>query len=285
MREVLIDAVLDTLKLLPFLFITYLILEFIEEKAEKGSLKLVRQSGVLGPVIGAALGLIPQCGFSASASNLFAQKLISAGTLVAVFLSTSDEMLPILISSAALPGTILKILAVKALAGLTAGLLADRLFRLCRHEGERVDLHELCEEENCGCEEHGVLLSALIHTLQIAAFVLGINAALGVALRFVGEDALSGLILNRPFIGPMIAGLVGLIPNCAASILITQLYLSGAMTAGSMMAGLLSASGVGILVLFRVNRRAMRDNIKILAYVLASSILLGVALDLAGVAF
>ncbi len=285
MADILLDAALDALKLLPFLFLTYLLLEFIEERAEAGSLKLVRQSGVWGPFVGAALGVIPQCGFSASASSLFAQRLISAGTLIAVFLSTSDEMLPILISSAVPPLTIVKILGVKVLAGIVAGLLADKLFRLCRHEGERIDLHELCEEENCGCEEHGILLSALLHTVQIAGFVLTINVILGVALHFVGEETLSELILNRPVIGPVISGVVGLIPNCAASILITELYLQGAMTAGSMMAGLLSASGVGMLVLFRTNRRAMADNVKILGYVLVFSILAGIALDLLGLTF
>ena len=285
MLEVLLDAALDTLKLLPFLFLTYLVLEFIEEKAEQGSLKLVRQSGVLGPILGSLLGIVPQCGFSASASNLFAQRLISAGTLIAVFLSTSDEMLPILISSAVSPVTILKILGVKALAGMAAGLLADRLFHLCRHEGERIDLHELCEEENCGCEEHGIFLSALLHTLQIAGFVLAVNLLLGIVLHFVGEDTLSNLILNRPVIGPIIAGLVGLIPNCAASIVITELYLQDAMTAGSMMAGLLAASGVGMLVLFRINRRAMKDNVKLLLYTFFSAVLIGIVLDLLGAAF
>lgn len=285
MLEVLLDAALDTVKLLPFLFVTYLVLEIFERKAEEGSLKLVRQSGVLGPVIGSALGIIPQCGFSASASNLFAQRLISAGTLIAVFLSTSDEMLPILISSAVPPLTIMEILGVKLAAGIAAGLAADKLFRLCRHEGERIDLHEMCEEENCGCEEHGVFRSALLHTLQIALFVLAVNLALGVVLHFVGQDTLSNLILNRPVIGPILSAVVGLIPNCAASILITQLYLSGAMTAGSMISGLLSASGVGILVLFRVNRRAMGDNLKILAFTLISAIVIGILLDLAGIVF
>ena len=285
MLDVILDALLDTLKLLPFLYITYLVLEYIEERAEAGSLKLVRQSGAWGPVVGSALGLIPQCGFSASASNLFAQRLISAGTLVAVFLSTSDEMLPIMITSAVPVSTILKVLAAKALCGILAGLAADRLFRLCRHEGEKIDLHELCREENCGCEEHGIFLSALLHTVQIAAFVLIINLVFGAVIHFVGEDNLAGIILNRPVIGPVISALVGLIPNCAASIIITKLYIGGAMTAGSLLAGLLSASGLGLLVLFRVNRRAMRDNVKILAFTLISSIILGILADLAGIAF
>ena len=282
MVDIILDAVLDTLKLLPFLYLTYLVLEFIEEKAEAGSVRLVRQSGIWGPFAGSALGIIPQCGFSAAASSLFAQRLISAGTLIAVFLSTSDEMLPIMISNAVPAGTILKILGLKVLSGIAAGILADKVFRLCRHEGERIDLHELCEEENCGCEEHNIFVSALLHTAQIAGFVLAVNMLLGFVINFVGEENLSSLILNKPVIGPVITGLVGLIPNCAASILITELYLGGAMTAGSMLAGLLAASGVGILVLFRINRRAMVDNVKILAYTLACSVLIGVLTDLAG---
>ncbi len=285
MVDIILDAALDTLKLLPFLYLTYLVLEFIEQRAQAGSVRLVRQSGLWGPFVGAALGIVPQCGFSASASNLFAQRLISAGTLVAVFLSTSDEMLPIMISRAVGAGTILKILGVKLLAGILAGILADKLFRLCRHEGETVDLHRMCQEENCGCEEHGIFVSALLHTVQIAGFVLIINLALGLLLHFIGEENLSSLILNKPVIGPVISALVGLIPNCAASILITELYLQGAMSAGSLIAGLLSASGVGLLVLFRVNRRAMGDNVKILAYTLAASVVIGVALDLAGIVF
>ncbi len=285
MLDIIPDALWDTVKLLPFLYVTYLVLEYIEQRAEAGSLKLVRQSGAWGPFVGSALGLIPQCGFSASASNLFAQRLISAGTLVAVFLSTSDEMLPIMITSAAPAGTILKILAAKVLCGIVAGLAADRIFRLCRHDGEKIDLHELCREENCGCEEHGILFSALLHTVQIAGFVLAINIVLGFAIHFIGEDKLAGLILNKPVIGPIISAAVGLIPNCAASIIITKLYLGGAMTAGSMLSGLLSASGLGLLVLFRVNRRAMRDNVKILAFTLISSVLLGILLDLAGITF
>ena len=285
MLDIIPDALLDTLKLLPFLYITYLALEYIEQKAEADSLKLVRQSGAWGPFVGSALGLIPQCGFSASASNLFAQRLISSGTLVAVFLSTSDEMLPIMITSAAPAGTILKLLAAKVICGIAAGLAADRIFRLCRHEGEKIDLHELCREENCGCEEHGIFFSALLHTVQIAGFVLAINIIMGLAIHFIGEENLAGLILNKPVIGPVISALVGLIPNCAASIIITKLYLGGAMTAGSMLSGLLSASGLGLLVLFRLNRRAMSDNVKILLYTLICSVVLGILLDLTGMTF
>ena len=215
MADIILDTVLDCLKLLPFLFITYLVLEIIERKAEQGSIKLVRQSGAWGPFVGSALGLVPQCGFSASASNLYAQRLISAGTLLAVFLSTSDEMLPIMISSSASGELILKVLATKFLCGILVGLLVDKVFRLFKHTGETVDLHQLCEQEHCHCEEKGILASSLLHTLQIAAFILVITFVFNIFIYYIGEDTLANLILNRPVAGPMIAALVGLIPNCA----------------------------------------------------------------------
>ena len=285
MTDVILDTLLDTLKLLPFLFITYLVLEIIERKAESGSLKLVRQSGVWGPVVGAALGLVPQCGFSASASNLYAQRLISAGTLLAVFLSTSDEMLPIMISSSAGAGLIFKVLATKLIAGIVVGLLIDKVFRLFRHDGEHVDLHEICEQEHCHCDEKGVLVSSILHTLQIAAFILIIIFLLNLVIHYVGEDTLAGIILNRPIIGPLLSAVVGLIPNCASSIVITELFLSGAMSTGAMLSGLLCASGVGLLVLFRINKRHMGENLKLLCTLYVSSVIIGIVFDILRISF
>ena len=285
MAGIILDTVLDCLKLLPFLFITYLVLEIIERKAEQGSIKLVRQSGAWGPFVGSALGLVPQCGFSASASNLYAQRLISAGTLLAVFLSTSDEMLPIMISSSASGELILKVLAAKFLCGILVGLLIDKVFRLFKHTGETVDLHQLCEQEHCHCEEKGILASSLLHTLQIAVFILVITFVLNIVIYYIGEDTLANLILNRPVAGPMIAALVGLIPNCASSIVITELFLSGAMSTGAMLSGLLSASGVGLLVLFRINKRHTAENLKLLAVLYISAIIIGICVDLAGISF
>ncbi len=285
MTDVILDALLDTLKLLPFLFITYLILEVIERKAEGGSLKLVRQSGAWGPVIGSALGLVPQCGFSASASNLYAQRLISAGTLLAVFLSTSDEMLPIMISSAAAPSLIVKVLATKLAAGLVVGLLVDKVFLFFKHDGETVNLHEICEQEHCHCEERGILVSSLLHTLQIASFILIIVFLLNAAIHYIGEDAFAGIILNKPIAGPMLAAVVGLIPNCASSIVITELFLSGSMSTGAMLSGLLAASGVGLLVLFRINKRHMSENLKLLCVLYIASVIIGVCFDLLNISF
>ncbi len=284
MIEVLTDAILDVFKLLPFLFVTYLLLEWIETKAEHGSIKLMRQSGAWGPVLGAAVGIVPQCGFSASAANLYAQKLISAGTLLAVFLSTSDEMLPILITSTVPAGTIIIILLLKILIAVIAGLVADKLIHLCRHDGESVDLHALCEREHCHCEEKGIFYSALLHTLKIAGFILIVNLVLNTVITLVGEDTLSSVLTNKPILSCVISALVGLIPNCAASVVITELYVSGALGFGAMMAGLLTASGVGTLVLFRVNRYALKDNLKILLTTFVSGACAGIILELLGIA-
>jgi len=285
MLDVLKDTLIDFLKLLPFLFLTYLLLEFIEHKAEEKMTSLIRRAGAWGPVIGSALGLVPQCGFSTAASNLYAQRLLSAGTLLAVYLSTSDEMLPILISSAAPSSTIVRILTAKCLIGLAAGLLTDRLIRPFRGAREEVNIHEtMCDPDGCRCED-GILLSALRHTLQIAAFILVITFLLNTLIFLIGEEALAGLILNRPVVGPILAALVGLIPNCAGSVLITELYLQGGMTAGAMLAGLLSASGVGLLVLYRTNRRRMRDNVVITALLVGFAVASGLLCDAMGVVF
>ena len=272
LRDALSDSVLDTLKVLPFLFLAYLLIELIEHHAESQTVAVVRKAGPLGPVLGALLGVIPQCGFSAATANLYAGGLISRGTLIAVFLSTSDEMLPILVSKSAPGSLIARILLFKLLAGMAAGLLIDLLFRLFGH-GHSGEIHDLCEREGCDCQ-HGVLRSALYHTVKIAFFLLLTSFALNLAVGAVGTERLSGFILNRPVIGELLAGFVGLIPNCAASVVVTQLYLQGGMSGGAMAAGLLVSAGVGLLVLFRMNRDP-KDNLLMLALLYASGVLLG----------
>ena len=270
--DILLDTALDALKLLPFLFVTYLLLELLEERLEKRSVSAIHKAGRWGPVLGGLLGVVPQCGFSAAASNLYAGGVISFGTLLAVFLSTSDEMLPILISARADTLLILKILLVKALAGILAGFGADALMRR-RGLARSRTIHDLCEEEGCRCED-GVFKSALRHTLKIFAFLILVMLALNTALALLGEDRLAAFILNRPVAGELLAGLIGLIPNCAASVVITQLYLEGGMSAGAMLAGLLTGSGVGLLVLFRMNRN-LKENLRMLGAVYASGVALG----------
>lgn len=275
MLDSILDALLDTAKLLPFLFLTYLAMEYLEHKAGQKAEALVKKAGGFGPVIGGALGIVPQCGFSAAASNLYAGRVISLGTLIAIYLSTSDEMLPILISEKASVVLIAELLLAKAVIGMIVGLIIDFLMRR-KGVQEHEHIHEICEHEHCHCEK-GILRSALSHTAQIAFFVLLITFALNLILFFVGEDALANLILNRPVLGPVLAGLVGLIPNCAGSVVITQLYLEGVISIGAAMAGLLTGSGVGLLVLFRVNHDR-KENLRILGLLYGIGVLVGIVM-------
>lgn len=262
------DGTLDTLKLIPFLFITYLVMEWVEHRTSDHTKTAIRKAGRLGPLAGGVLGVIPQCGFSAAAASLYAGRVITAGTLIAVFLSTSDEMLPILLSERAGIGFITKVLIVKALYGVIAGFLVDFLFRKLNERRIGVGIHGICTQEHCHCEK-GIVRSALKHTVSITFFILLISIALNILLTIVGTENLSNLVLNQPVIGEVLVGLIGLIPNCAASIALTQLYLEGIMSAGAMVSGLMVGAGVGLLVLFRTNRHT-RQNIQltILLYIL-----------------
>ena len=275
MLDVILDAVIDTVKLIPFLFLTYLAMEYLEHKTGSKAQRLVQRAGRFGPVIGGLLGVVPQCGFSAAASGLYTGRVITLGTLFAISLSTSDEMLPILISEQAPIGLIGKILFAKAAIGIFAGMLIDFVLRKKGVE-EHEHIHEICEHDHCHCEEGaGVFRSALTHTLQISIFILVVTFGLNLILHFVGEDALANLVLNRRILGPALAGLIGLIPNCAGSVAITQLYLEGAMSIGSAMAGLLTGSGVGLLILFRMNPDK-KENLKILALLYGIGVLAGI---------
>lgn len=269
-----LDALLDTLKILPFLFLAYLLIEMLEHHAEDKTTEIIHRAGNWGPVLGSALGIIPQCGFSAATANLFAGGLITRGTLIAVFLSTSDEMLPILISKSAPAGLIIKILLYKFTAGMIAGFLIDVIEKRIHTQGSSKELHDICEQEGCNCEE-GVLRSAVFHTAKIAAFLLVTSFLINVAVELVGEEHLADFILNKPVIGELLAGLVGLIPNCAASVILTELYLQGGMSAGAMLSGLLCGAGVGLLVLFRMNKRFLKDNLITLCLLYFSGVVLG----------
>lgn len=276
MTDIILDALLDTAKLIPFLFLTYLAMEYLEHKTGDKAKKLVEKAGNFGPILGGILGAVPQCGFSAAASSLYAGRVITLGTLMAIYLSTSDEMLPILISEQAPIRLILPILLSKAAIGVFVGMVIDFVLRrkgLEQHE----HIHEVCEQEGCHCEK-GILRSAISHTLQIAFFILLVSLGLNLILHIVGEDALANLILNRRVVGPVLASLVGLIPNCAGSVVLTQLYLQGAMSTGSLMAGLLTGSGVGLLVLFRVNQDK-KENLKILGILYAVGVLAGIMIN------
>ena len=262
MVDIIIDALIDTLKTLPFLFAAYLVIEFIEAKAEDKTVEIVHRAGRLGPVLGSALGVIPQCGFSAATANLYVSGLVTRGTLIAVFLSTSDEMLPILISSSAPAGFIIKVLVFKVVAAIIAGIAVDLIDNRFGLAKER-HIHEMCEQEGCKCED-GIFKSAVIHTLKIAVFLLLVNLILSFFIEYIGSENISRFILNRPVVGEFLSGLIGLIPNCAASVVITQLYLQGSMSAGAMISGLLTGSGVGLLVLFRMDRKSKEKYVTLL---------------------
>lgn len=276
MADVILDTLLDALKLVPFLFLTYLAMEYLEHKTGERASALVERAGRFGPVIGGVLGIVPQCGFSAAASNLYAGRVITLGTLIAIYLSTSDEMLPILISEQASVGMILKILLGKAVLGVLFGLVIDFILRKSGRK-EHAHIHDICEQEHCHCEK-GILRSAFSHTVQISLFILVITFALNLALYFAGEDVLAQILQGSRLVGPLLAGLVGLIPNCAGSVAITQLYLSGIIGIGSLFSGLLAGSGIGLLVLFRVNHDK-KENLKILGLLYAIGVVTGILME------
>ncbi len=280
MTDILLDALWDTARLIPFLFLTYLAMEYIEHRAAARTRQLISRAGRSGPLLGAAVGLFPQCGFSTAAANLYAARLVSRGTLIAVFLSTSDEMLPILISEAAGVSEILKLLAIKFVVGAAAGFLVDLAGGRFRRDAvaEEPQIHELCEHEHCDCQA-GILPSALRHTVNITVFLFLATIALNLVIHFLGEDSLAAFMQSLPLVSVLLAALVGLIPNCAPSVLMTQLYLQGALHLGAAMAGLLAGSGVGILVLFRMNPDR-RESLKITGIVYGAAVAAGLILEL-----
>ncbi len=283
----IIDTVKDTVTLIPFLFITYLAMEWLEDKTEEQSVAMLSRISRFSHVLGAGIGLIPQCGFSAGAASLYSGGVITAGTLVAVFLSTSDEMIPIFLSSSVAPATIGRILAAKFVIALISGIVIDAASHVIRY-GFHADkhIHDLCERDHCGCEdeEGGIVRSALIHTLKITGFIFVISFALSLLMGFAGKNTIASLLSAAPLLSTILTGVIGLIPNCAASVVITQMYLEGLLTGGQLMSGLLVGAGVGLLVLFRTNNHH-KENIAITAVLLVLGICWGVLIDMLGIAF
>lgn len=363
--DALLDAILDTAKLIPFLFITYMGMEYLEHKAEKHTTGMLEKAGHFGPLIGAVVGILPQCGFSAAASSLFAGGVISVGTLIAVFLSTSDEMLPIFISEGVHPATMLRILATKAMLGLLSGFLLDIFMRHGHHtKAPEKHIHDLCVHEHCACdddaeeederheeahgehsvevdatdasmhlhdeeaahahdahspheanaddhahrhvaEEHhshehahahaghhhhhqkgflGIAMPALHHTIQITGFIFFITLIITLLVEGIGAEAIGHFLSGKPIVGVFLAGVVGLIPNCAASVSITQLYLMEILNAGQMMAGLLVGAGVGLLVLFRTNDHP-NENLRITIMLYGLGVFWGLVIEYLGIVF
>lgn len=282
----IIDTIKDTLTLIPFLFLTYIAMEWLERRTEDQSVDLLARIGKFGHVAGAGIGLIPQCGFSAAAASLYSGGVITAGTLMAVFLSTSDEMLPIFLSSSVGAGTIGKILAAKFVIALISGIMVDLIAGLVHHKSETKHIHDLCEREHCGCEdeEGGILHSALIHTLKITGFIFVISLVLSLLMEFIGEGVMASFLTDAPIAGTIVTAVIGLIPNCAASVVIAQMYLEGLLTCGQLMSGLLVGAGVGLLVLVRTNNKS-RENAKVIGTLLALGIAWGILIDMLGITF
>lgn len=277
--HVLEHSLEEFMKILPFLFLSYLLVEYMEHKMSAGTKLLIYRAGKAGPILGALLGVIPQCGFSAASAGLFAGGVLSPGTVIAVFLSTSDEMLPIMMSSGIAPGIIGRILTAKIVVGALAGLATD--FGAEKLFGRRQQMPEhphMCADHDCGCEEHGIWYSALNHTIRTALFLFLISAVLGVVMEVFGDSLADGLNA-LPGTESAICGLIGMIPNCAASVLITQLYLKGIIGSGALFAGLLCGAGTGLLVLYRENR-SHKMNLVLTGILYVSGLAAGIVLGL-----
>ncbi len=311
LADVLLDSVVDTLKLIPFLFLTYLAMEALEHTASHHVKAAVEKSGKAGPVIGSLLGALPQCGFSAMASTLYAGRVVTAGTLVAVILSTSDEMVPVFVAHQVAPTRLLAILGLKVIVGIAAGMLVDVVLGAMHRAGDgHAHIHELCERAHCHCEDaeeepeeepeateepghheghhdHGIwaiVRSALVHTVQVTVFIFLVTFVFGLIIEGVGEESIGAILADHPVRATFVAALVGLIPNCGASVAITELFLEGTLAAGPMIAGLLVSGGVGLLVLWRTNAD-MRQNAAMTAFVYAVGVIVGLLVGAAGIMF
>ena len=277
MKDCLMDGLIDTLKLMPYLLVTFLILEFIEHKLSKKNQEKLLKEKKYGPIAGGLLGALPQCGFSAMASELFSSRVITAGTLVAVFLSTSDEMLPIMISENVDILVLIKIIIFKVIVGIIVGFIVDLLYKSkkCKHVHH---IDKMCEDEHCHCDKEGIIISSVKHTIKISLFILIVNLLINIIIFKVGEDNLSNVLLHKNILTYFGAALIGLIPNCAGSVIMTELYLSNLITIGNLLAGLLAGSGLGILLLFRTNKN-LKENILITAIVYFVGVCLGIIVD------
>ena len=276
MLDCIMDGLLDTLKLMPYLLVTFIILEFLEHKLNKKNQEILVKNKKFGPLVGGLLGVFPQCGFSSMASNLFSGRVITTGTLIAAFLSTSDEMLPIMLGEHANINVLVRIILFKLIIGIIVGFTVDFIFK---KQEENNKISEICEEEHCHCSKDGIIISSIKHSIKIGLFVLIANLLINILIFKIGEDNISNVLLNKNIFTYFIASLIGLIPNCASSVILTELYLSKLITIGSLMAGLLPGSGLGILLLFKTNKN-LKENISILSIVYFVGVIVGILVDL-----
>lgn len=283
MIDVLIEALVDSLKMLPFLFLAYLLIEYVEHRHSEGIEKALAGGGRFGFVPGAVLGLLPQCGFSAMASNLYASKVITLGTLMAVFLSTSDEAVPLLLASPNAWKPLLAILGIKLVVALVAGFCIDFFLKGVLPDGLRGGYAGRSEEVDCHehDERDGIFMAALKHTGSIFVFILVFNLALGIIVELVGADVIGNFVAASGFWQPVIAGAIGLIPNCVSSVLLTQLFVAGQIGFGGVVAGLCTAAGVGLAVLLRANKK-VKQNLFIIGLLYAIGVAAGMICQILG---
>lgn len=272
-KDIFVDAGADVFKMLPFLFTAFLVIEALEHYSTEFTEKILKKVGKAGPVAGALLGCVPQCGFSVMAANLYAGGVISVGTLLSVFAATSDEAVLIIMGNPGQGKEILFLLAVKVAVAVVAGYIVDVFFG--KYISTKKVSGGLCE--HCGCHEHnaGILKPALRHTVKIFVYLFVFTLALNLCIELVGVKQLSEYLLGDTWLQPAIAALIGLIPNCAASVILTQLYLNGAISFASVIAGLSSGAGVGLVVLFKMNRNK-KENMKILGMLYLIAVTAGI---------
>lgn len=278
MKDIIIDTLVDALKILPFLFITFLLLELLEHKLNNKTKNVISKSGKVGPIIGSLLGVIPQCGFSVVATNLYITRVISLGTLFSIYLSTSDEMLPIMLSQNVNFKTILIVILIKVITGMLFGFVIDLVIR--KNNKNKYDYH-ICEEEHCHCD-NGIVKSSLKHTFNIIIFIIGVSFILNVIFLYCGNDLISKIFMKDTLFGPFFGSLVGLIPNCGASVILTEMFLKGAINLGTCIAGLLTGSGVALLVLFKSNKN-IKENLCICLTLYLIGVLVGIFIEFVGI--
>lgn len=277
MKEVLLDTLLDAIKIIPFLFVTFLLMEYIEHGFTKKGKEKIKKAGNLGPFFGGLLGAVPQCGFSVMATNLYATRIVTLGTLISIYLSTSDEMLPILISQKCSFSIIIKILLIKVLIGMLAGFIIDFIIRK-KTKSSNYEIKKFCDEEHCDCE-HGIIKSSIKHTFNILIFIIVITLLLNLGFYYFGNDSIEKLFLKDSFFSSFISSLIGLIPNCGASVALTELYLNNVISFASVISGLLTGSGVALLVLFKINKN-VKENVKILLTLYFIGALSGIVIEI-----
>jgi len=276
--HILEHTAIETLRLLPFLFITYLVMEYIEHKTSEKVKHTIQKSGKFGPVFGALLGIFPQCGFSVSATNLYAARVITLGTLISVYLATSDEMLPILLTEAVPATTILTILGLKLVIGIIAGFIIDAVIRLAnKNKQEEQKIEELCEHDHCHCEQ-GIVASAVKHTLNIIIFIFLITLVINGIIELIGQETIANFISQNVLLGPIVAGFIGLIPNCASSVILTELFIENVISMAMLISGVAVNAGVGLLVLFKTNK-SVKENLSIVGLLYAVGVISGIILQ------